>query len=171
MVTLAELEIAAPSIATFVGERIDKTGLCLLGTTRADGWPRVSPLEVFVHDGSIYLGSMPKAVKARDLQRDARCCMITPLADKDDHGGEAKLFCLAREIDQPAEWEAVRAGFKERTGFDMGDMGGAHLFTLDIVGAAWQRVEGDTFRTTSWHPDSGVRERAREGADGESHDV
>lgn len=169
MVTFAELDAAAPSIAAFVAERIDKTGLCFLGTTRADGWPRVSPLEVFVHDGRIYMGSMPKAVKAKDLQRDGRCCVITPLADKDDHGGEAKLFCRAREVDDRAEWEAVRAAFQERTGYDMGEMGCAHLFEFGIEGAAWQRVEGgDTFRTSSWHPKRGVREFGRTGSAGES---
>jgi hypothetical protein len=169
MVTLAGLESAAPSIATFVAERIDAAGLCFLGTTRADGWPRVSPLEVFVHAGRIYMGSMPNAVKAHDLQRDGRCCVITPLADRDDHGGEAKLFCRAREVVDAAEWEAVRASFKDRSGYDMGEMGGAHLFTFDIEGAAWQRVEGgDTFRTTSWTAGGGVRERARVGVDGAS---
>ena len=42
MVTFAELESVAPTIATFVAEKIEVTGLCFLATTRADGWPRVS---------------------------------------------------------------------------------------------------------------------------------
>lgn len=167
MTSLADLESVAPTIAAFVTERIRATRLCFLGTGRSDGWPRVSPLEVFLHDGRIYMGSMPGAAKALDLQRDARCCMITPLADSDDHGGEAKLFCRAREVRALAEHEAVRATFKELSGFDMGEPGTSHLFTFDIEGAAWQRVEGgDTFRTTSWHPEHGVREYAR-GATGD----
>jgi nitroimidazol reductase NimA-like FMN-containing flavoprotein (pyridoxamine 5'-phosphate oxidase superfamily) len=165
--TFADLEDAAPTIAEFLGERIVATRLCFLGTTRSDGWPRVSPLEVFLHDGRIYMGSMPGAMKARDLQRDPRCCVITPLADHEDHGGEAKLFCRAREVHDRDEWEAVRARFKELSGFDMGEPGGAHLFTFDIEGAAYQRVEaGETFRTTSWHPGRGIQEFGR-GATGE----
>jgi hypothetical protein len=171
MTTLAELESAAPSIAAFVADRLGKTGLCFLGTTRADGWPRVSPLEVFVQDGRIYMGSMPNAVKARDLRRDGRCCIITPLADKDDMAGEGKLFCQAREITERDEWEAVRATVKARSGFDMGEPGDSHLFTFDIEGAAWQRVEGGTtFRTTSWSPQHGIRERGRD-AEGKPIDV
>jgi hypothetical protein len=171
MTTLAELESAAPSIAAFVADRLEKTGLCFLGTTRADGWPRVSPLEVFVQDGRIYMGSMPDAVKAQDLRRDGRCCIITPLADKDDMAGEGKLFCQAREITEQDEWEAVRATVKARSGFDMGEPGDSHLFTFDIEGAAWQRVEGGTtFRTTSWNPQHGVRERGRD-AEGKPIDV
>jgi hypothetical protein len=163
MTTLAELESAAPPIAAFVAERFEKTGLCYLGTSRADGWPRVSPLEVFVQDGRIYVGSMPNAVKARDLQRDGRCCIITPLADKDDMAGEAKLFCRAREVSDREEWDTLRAAVKARSGFDMGEPGASHLFTFDIEGAAWQRVEGGTtWRTTSWNPRQGVREHGRD---------
>jgi hypothetical protein len=172
MTTFADFETAAPAIAEFVQARIDATGLCFVGTTRADGWPRVSPMELFVCDGRLYVGSMPNAVKARDLQRDPRCCVIMPLADKDDLVGEAKLFCRAREVTDVAEWDAVRAAFIELRGMDpIGDPGGAHLFCLDVEGAAWQRVEGDDFRTTSWRAGEPVRERTRSGPDGQSRDL
>jgi len=161
MATFAELESAAPSIAAFLGARIEATGLCLLGTTRADGWPRVSPLELSVIDGRIYVGSMPNAVKAQDLQRDPRCCLITPLADKDDLAGEVKVFCRAREVVDEDEWERVRSGFREVTGFDMGGPGSAHQFELDIEAAAWQRVDGERWLTTSWRAGEPVRERSR----------
>ncbi len=117
------------------------------------------------------MGSMPQAVKAQDLQRDGRCCVITPLADKDDLGGEAKLFCRAREVVDADEWEAVRRSFEADRGFDMGEPGGSHLFTFDIEAAAWQRVEGDDWRTTSWTPTGGQRERARTGPLGASRDL
>ena len=171
MPTFADLETSAPAIAAFLGRRMADTGLSFVATTRRDGWPRVSPIEIFVHEGRIYVGSMPDAVKAQDLRRDPRCCVITPLADKDDLAGEAKVFCRAREVAEPDEWAAVRASFKELRGFDIGEPGGAHLFELDVEGAAWQRVEGDTWRTTSWRPGAPVRERIREGADGPSRDL
>ncbi len=136
MATFAELESAAPPIAAFLRARIEATGLCLLGTTRSDGWPRVSPLELSIIDGGLYVGSMPGAVKARDLQRDPRCCLMTPLAGKDDLAGEAKTFCLAREVVDGDEWERVRAAFREVTGFDMGGPGSSHQFELDITAAA-----------------------------------
>src|SRR3546814_20329677 len=105
MVTFRELQTAAPAIASFAAERIADTGLCLVGTTRSDGWPRVSPMELTITDGRIYVGSMPNAVKAKDLQRDPRCCIITALADKDDLAGEVKLFCVARAVAEEAAWE------------------------------------------------------------------
>jgi Pyridoxamine 5'-phosphate oxidase len=171
MSTLAELHAAAPSIAAFFEQRITATGLSLVATTRRDGWPRVSPMELSIHDGRLYVGSMPAAVKARDLQRDPRCCVITPLADKDDLAGEVKAFCRARELSDPVEWEQVRARWRDTLGFDIGDPGGSHVFELDIEAAAWQRVEGDDWRTTSWTQGHPVRERVRTGPLGESRDL
>ena len=171
MATFAELESAAPAIAGFFRDRLQKTGLSLMATTRSDGWPRVSPWEAFLCDGRLYTGSMPNAVKAKDLRRDPRCCFITPLADKDDLAGEAKLFCRAREIDSVEEWETARQAFLAERGFDMGEHGGSHLFTFDIEGAALQRVEGDDWRTSSWTATGGPRERVRHGALGESEEV
>lgn len=171
MPSFADLTAAAPPIAVFFGERIATTGLSLVGTLRTDGWPRVSPMELSILDGRLYVGSMPNAVKARDLQRDPRCCVITPLADKDDLAGEAKLFCRAREIADPDEWKVLRAHFNALNGFDLGDPGGSHLFELVIVGGAFQRVEGDDWRTTSWQAGQPVRERVRSGPLGESRDL
>jgi hypothetical protein len=171
MATFAELQQAAPPIAAFLADRIEATGLCLVATTRRDGWPRVSPMELSLIGGRIYVGSMPNAVKAQDLQRDARCCVLTPLADKDDLAGEVKAFCRAREILERDEWEQVRAIWQESLGFDIGDPGGTHVFELGIESAAWQRVEGDDWRTTSWREGGGVRERVRSGPLGESRDL
>lgn len=168
-VTFAELEELAPTIADFARQKIVSTGLSLVGTTRSDGWPRVSGWELWISGGTIYVGSMPDAVKVRDLRRDPRCCILTPLADKDDLAGEVKLFCLAREVDDAEEWERARRDFEQQRDFDMGGPdSGSHLFAMGITGAAFQRVVGEDFRTTSWAEGTGVRERSRTGALGES---
>ncbi len=105
---------------------------------------------------------MPNAVKAKDLQRDPRCCLITSLADRNDLAGEVKAFCRAQEVVDHGEWEAVRAGFRELIGSDVvGDLGDAHLFELDIEAAAWQRVDEDRWLTTSWQVGEPTRERSR----------
>src|SRR3546814_18597313 len=109
---------------------------------------RVSPMELTITDGRIYVGSMPNAVKAKDLQRDPRCCIITALADKDDLAGEVKLFCVAREIAAEAEWERIRAHFKELNGVDVGRPGDSHMYELGIEAVAWARGAGAGRRTT-----------------------
>lgn len=171
MTSLTDLRADAPTIASFFENRVADTGLVILGTTRADGWPRVSPVELSIRDDRLYVGSMPNGVKALDLRRDPRCCIITPLADKDDLAGEAKAFCRAREIAEPAEWEMIRAAWHESLGFDIGEPGASQVFDLEIVAASWQRVEGDDWRTTSWRAGEPVRERVRSGPLGESRDL
>lgn len=171
MPTLTDLDAGAPELARFLRDKVEATGLCFLATTRADGWPRVSPIELFVVDERLYVGSMPDAVKAQDLRRDARCCVATPLADKDDLGGEAKVFCRAREVGAGEEWDRVRTWFEAERGLDLGPHGTSHLFELVPEAAAYQRLEGeDEWRTTSWSP-VGRRERRRRGALGASEDL
>lgn len=173
MTTFTDLEREGPVIASFFRKRVEATGLCFVATTRSDGWPRVSPMELSILGGGLYVGSMPGAVKARDLQRDPRCCVITTLADKDDLAGEVKLFARAREIVGGAEWDSLRAHFRELVGSDViGEPGAAHLFELTVDAAAWQRVEGDDWRTTSWSfGEQRVRERVRSGPHGEPRDL
>lgn len=167
MATFDELKTAAPTIAGHLAAKLTATGIGFVGTTRRDGWPRVSPMEVSIIGGRLYVGSMPGAVKARDLQRDPRCCLITTLADKDDLSGEVKLFCRVREIAGGDEWERVRQVWREAMDLDIGDPGGSHLFELDIDAAAFQRVEDDEWRTTSWRVGGRLRERTRRGPLGE----
>lgn len=171
MTDFAGFNAAAPVIASFVAQRITATGLTFVATTRSDGWPRVSPMEISLRGGRLYVGSMPNAVKAQDLRRDSRCCVITTLADREDLAGEAKLFCRAREITGGAEWEEVRAVWRDAIDLDIGEPGGSHMFELEIEAAAWQRVEDDTWRTTSWASGGEVRERVRVGPIGESQDL
>jgi hypothetical protein len=166
-----DLDRLAPAIADFARRRITATGLVLLGSLRSDGWPRISPVEAFELDGALLVGMMPDSMKARDLQRDPRCVVLTPLADKDDLSGETKLWCQAREETDGDEMRRVSAAFEQETGFDPGGPGDYHLFELHPVQGAWQRVEGDDWRTTSWRAGSPVRERTRSGPSGETRDL
>ncbi|MCU1501097.1 MAG: pyridoxamine 5-phosphate oxidase, partial [Ilumatobacteraceae bacterium] len=160
----------APTLARPIGERFLATGLGMLGTVRLDGSARVSPIEVTIQDGHLYVGSMPGARKAQDLARDARCCLVTPLADKHDTSGEGKLFCLARFVDD--EEEAARVlGNALAADVDLDAFAGSPCFELQIVGAAWQYVEGETFRTISWSAATGLRRRERVGPSGAVQDV
>jgi hypothetical protein len=161
MVSFAQLEASAPPIAAFASERFRATGLCLVATLRSDGWPRISPMEVLRVGDHLYVGSMPDAVKAKDLQRDARCCVLTTVADREDLAGEVKLWCHAVEVHDITEIRTVAIAMAEVIGFDPGGPGDFHLFRLEPVAAAFQRVDGKEWRTTSWQAGEPVRERSR----------
>ncbi len=171
MLSFDALDPLAPDIAGPIRARLVATGLALLGTIRADGSPRVSPIEVSLQRGGLYLGMMPGSWKARDLVRDPRCALLTPVADRDDLAGEGKLFGRVRAITDPAETAAVLRTAVEHLDLDPEELTGSPAFEVLVDGAAWQYVEGDTFVTRSWNARDGVRLRHRVGATGEPVDI
>ena len=68
-----EFKRADPELAALGEERIEATGLVLLGTLRKNGFPRISPVEPLLTMGRLYLGMMWQSRKALDLLRDPRC--------------------------------------------------------------------------------------------------
>ena len=103
MLSFAELESRADAVARPIRDRLTSTGIGLLGTVRRDGSPRISPVEVSFQGDHLFVGMMPRSMKALDLRRDARFVLLTPVAYKDDLGGEGKLFGRAREVTDPDE--------------------------------------------------------------------
>ncbi len=73
-----EFAESAPDLAALGREVFDEQHLCLVGTLRADGWPRLNPCEIYFVDGELLLGMMPNSRKAHDLVRDPRITVITP---------------------------------------------------------------------------------------------
>lgn len=169
--TFAQLQEIAPDIARPILDRFDASGLAMLGTVRRDGSPRVSPIEVSVHDGHLYIGMMPGSRKALDVGRDPRISLVTAIADRNDLGGEGKLFGRAEPVTDQARAGAVLEAHAEAAGFDPDAVRGSPLFEVVLRGAAWQYVEGDAFVTRSWTEGGPVRVRRREGATGDVVDV
>jgi pyridoxamine 5'-phosphate oxidase-like protein len=143
-----EIEQETPELAARVREAFGRAKHATMATLRADGSPRISGTEVeFTDDGNVRLGSMPGAVKARDLLRDPRLAVHSPTAEPGEGGadwpGEAKVAGTA--VAQP----------------DRED--GAHLFDLDLTEVVWTGLNEarDTLVIRSWHPGRGVEARTR----------
>jgi len=98
VISFSDLRTTAPEIAEPIAARFATSGLGMLGTLRRDGSPRVSPIEVALHEGRMYVGMMPGSTKHHDVERDARVSLVTAIADKDDLAGEGKLFGVASRI-------------------------------------------------------------------------
>jgi len=171
MITFDDLHRIAPDITGPILDRFRASGLGMLGTLRRDGSPRVSPIEVAVLDGRLYIGMMPGSRKALDVLRDDRISLVTALADRHDLGGEGKLFGRAAPVTDTSRADAVFAAHATEAGYDPDDVSGSPLFEVVVSGAAWQYVEGDAFTTRSWVEGGPVRLRRREGATGAVVDV
>lgn len=93
MSTWQEFTLAAPNVAAIFARRHQQADrLCLLGTLRSDGYPRVSPVEPCVFEGQLVIAGMPGTRKFSDLNRDPRFTLHNSIDDTDRSGGEAKLW-------------------------------------------------------------------------------
>jgi hypothetical protein len=155
MIPWSQFAKEAPETETVFRRRLDATGLALMATLRADGSPRISPLEPQVLDERLWLGMMPGSTKTNDLRRDPRLCLHTATADKDVADGDAKLWGRAVLVGEPDERHVFAAAVKEATGNDIEAMpGGFDLWWVDLTGAS-SLVLGDDkqhLRITSWTP-------------------
>ncbi|HET9475854.1 MAG TPA: pyridoxamine 5'-phosphate oxidase [Dehalococcoidia bacterium] len=145
----SEFAAAAPDLARMGEERLEKWGLCLVGTIRKDGTPRISPVEPIITGGKLYLGMMWRSTKALDLLRDPRCLVHSIISDKAGTEGEFKLRGRAIDIRDPGEREGYCVALYEKIKWrPEGD--DWHLFALDIEHAAYQVFEGEQRKTTVW---------------------
>ncbi len=146
------VESEQPALAAAVLARFQCTKHHVLATLRRDGAPRMSGTEVPLVEGDLYLGSMPGALKARDLQRDGRFALHSNPGDGSMEGGDAKLSGVAVEIVDADE--VARVG--ELVGAPPGPF---HLFRLDVDLVVLSEVDeaNGTMAITSWRPDRGLR--------------
>jgi len=86
-----EFAAAAPELAAVGEERLRARELCLVGTLRANGWPRISPVEPEFVDGELMLGMMWRSPKALDLLRDPRLVVHSVVSRREGDEGDFKL--------------------------------------------------------------------------------
>jgi hypothetical protein len=97
----SEVEREAPELAARARARFDAFTHKTMATVRRDGSPRISGTEVEFSDGEAWIGSMWRAVKALDLQRDPRYAIHSGSADPPDWSGDAKIAGRAEEVTEP----------------------------------------------------------------------
>ncbi|MEX2229165.1 MAG: pyridoxamine 5'-phosphate oxidase family protein [Dehalococcoidia bacterium] len=126
---------SAPALAAAGRERLERTGLVMLGTLRRDGSPRVTPIEYFIFEGEFTLSGMWRSVKLLDLLRDPRCAVHSTTSAKDGTEGDFKLYGRALPVDDEATRERWGVALLAATGWR--PTGRFHLFRLDITAAAF----------------------------------
>lgn len=146
MARWSEIEAEAPELAaaarTFLDAHVHKT----IATLRRDGSPRISGIETTWHGGDLLVGSMARAVKALDLQRDPRFALHSGSEDPDaGWAGDAKLAGRMEEITDAALRAAV-----------VGE-GDAHAFRADIAELVVVSLNEERTKMVveSWHEGRG----------------
>src|SRR5712691_11760914 len=87
----ADFEAAAPKVAANARELIGRHRLVLAGTIRRDGTPRISPVEAHLVRGELMLVMIRGTLKARDVLRDPRLVLNSPVTDPANPDAELKL--------------------------------------------------------------------------------
>ncbi|HEY6310264.1 MAG TPA: pyridoxamine 5'-phosphate oxidase family protein [Streptosporangiaceae bacterium] len=157
MASWQDLEQGAPRIARPGRARLDQARVVLLGTLRRDGSPRISPVEPYFARGQLMFGAMAWSGKARDLLRDPRCVMHSPISAPDAGEAELKVYGLVALADDPLR-QACRDAWWLRE-----PRAAAEVFVLDVTEAVlieWDLKRG-RMATMHWTPGRGLREQAR----------
>ena len=148
----SELEREAPELTALGRERLDAAGLVMLGTIRADGTPRISPVEPFVLDGHLVFGVMTRSAKAIDLTRDPRCTVHSIVTAPNKAEGELKLYGRVDQVRDPA----LRNASDDPWWVPLGD-DRALVLSLDIARAvfvSWD-LAGGLMTVRRWSPERG----------------
>ena len=127
----------------------------MLGTLRADGWPRISPCELDFAAGHLILGMMWQSRKALDLLRDPRCVLHTCTTDRMGTEGDAKLYGRALDVQDPELRQIYRDTVKERIGWAP-DEPDFHAFSIDVESAGFITF-AEPKTVIAWDPARGTR--------------
>jgi hypothetical protein len=151
MTTWQEFAEAAPRIAEIFTRRHTATGnLCMLGTLRPDGFPRVSPMEPRFFEGELWIGGMPGTAKFRDLVRDPRFTLHTATVDTQVTDGDAKVWGFVEDVQDEALHQRYAEALFAETGFDLRGQKFGNFFAADVVGASAVEVGGGHLDVTVW---------------------
>ena len=143
MASWSEVEAQAPELTARARELFDAFTHKTMATLRRDGSPRISGTEVVFRDGELYIGSMWRAVKALDLQRDPRFALHSGSVDPPEWKGDAKV--AGRFVEEEVEREDD-------------DAEPSHRFRADVTELVVVRLgdPADHLVIESWHEGRGV---------------
>jgi len=150
-----EFAKACPEIAGRAEDRFRANELCMVGTLRKDGSPRISPCELDFAVGEMFLGMMWRSAKAIDLLRDPRCVLHSCTSDRQGTQGDAKIYGRAIEVQDPELRRAYREAAKARIDWAPEEPH-FHTFSIDVESAGFMAFS-EPRTVLTWDPERGTR--------------
>jgi hypothetical protein len=143
MASWSEVEAQAPELAARARDIFDAFTHKTIATLRRDGSPRISGTEVELAEGELWIGSMWRAVKALDLQRDPRFALHSGSSSPPDWTADAKVAGRAEEVTEEGA--------------------SSHRFRLDVTELVVTSIGDppDHIVIESWHEGRGVERVTR----------
>ena len=150
-----EFATTCPELASLGEQRLRRQELCMLGTLRRDGRPRISPCEPDFAAGRLLLGMMWRSPKALDLLRDPRCVVHSCTSDRNGTEGDFKLYGRAVDVRDPERRARYRAAVKARIDWEPAEPS-FHSFAIDVESAGFV-IFGEGRYGLAWDPAGGLR--------------
>jgi hypothetical protein len=150
-----DFEHSEPRLGQLGRAMLGEPGVVLVGTIRADGSPRLSPVEPLFWVGQLWLSMGWQTRKVKDLEHDPRILVHSIVTSREGTSGEYKLRGRAvAETDRQ-----VHAGFADAVVTHVGwqpEPGRFHLFRVDIEEVAFIRWDPSTNDQYVTHWPAGV---------------
>lgn len=147
----AEFAAKEPRLAALGRQKLTGPGVVLVGSIRADGSPRISPVEPLEWERDLWLCMMWHSRKADDLRRDPRVLVHSIVTGADGAEGEFKVRGLAVGERDPRVQAGFAAHASQRLGWTA-EVGRFHLFSVDVADVTYIRYDtatGDQY-VTRW---------------------
>ena len=158
MVNWSQFADEAPHISAIFVRRLTAThNLCMMATTRSDGYPRISPLEPRIVGMELVMVGMQGTTKYIDLERDPRFCLHTATVDPNVGDGDVKIWAEARDLQDEALHKRFADDVFESIGLDLRDEKFDPFHVADITGASSIELEDDQLVITIWKPGESER--------------
>jgi hypothetical protein len=136
-----QVESEQPRLAELGRKKLGSPGVVLVATIRADGSPRISPVEPLFWRDDLWLSMGWETRKAKDLLRDPRILVHSIVTGREGHDGEFKL--RGRAV--PENSVDVQKAYAEVVSRQLGWMpvpGRFHLFRIEIEDVTFIRWAG-----------------------------
>jgi hypothetical protein len=162
----SEFESMCPELAQLGQRRLEERYLCLIGTLRRDGSPRISPVEPYLVDGDLMMGVMTGSRKAADLLRDPRLVVHSIVTRWEADEGDVKLYGTAQPVTEPERRNALFQTMTEVHGWDgppsFANDPTYNVYSVAIESAAYVRFKGSSWQDWTWDPRRGLRKRSHQ---------
>lgn len=153
MVNWSQFVSEAPHISeVFVRRHTATHNLCLMATTRSDGYPRISPLEPRIVEPELVMVGMPGTTKYADLERDPRFCLHTATVDPNVGDGDVKIWAKASNLQDESMHKRFADDLFESIGMDLRAEKFDPFYVADITGASSIELEDNQLVITVWKP-------------------
>lgn len=114
-----------------------------MATVRADGSPRLSPVEPLLWRDDLWLSMGWGSQKARDLHRDPQILVHSVVTNRDGTDGEYKLRGRAMSETETAVQSDYAREVADRLGWRP-EVGKFHLFWIDVLDVTFIRWDDAT---------------------------